>query len=163
MEITSTTNVISKLLQIESQFLKFTHSSTLVKPRNRNPPPFLTHCSTNPNANKNSTYERNSSNPDSKRVKFLNSTRVSLLSRGLIFDSGPDRELLGRARNRFAGGEEVHRRRGKEVVHVVQWPVSPELKRRLQQRDPLGKWRPTHPVQFRRGPCHGLQPGLVGL
>ncbi|GER26296.1 Rho-related BTB domain-containing protein 1 [Striga asiatica] len=89
-----------------------------------------------------STYERNSSNPDSKRVKFLNSTRDSLLSRRLIFDSDPENswdelEIGSPVVKRFIGEEE-------ERWCMWQWPVGPEPKfrldraRRLQQRGPLG-------------------------
>ncbi|KAL7091372.1 hypothetical protein ACP275_12G101500 [Erythranthe tilingii] len=130
MEITAAvhhipTNLTSKWPQTKPQFLNFTSSTALPKPTSKNIPLFLAHCSTKPNTNKETTeenYSGGASLPDS-RIQPEESTPAptptsippipsnSLLSRGLIFDLGPDNswdsvEIGSPVVKRYLGDEE---------------------------------------------------------
>ncbi|KAI3467315.1 hypothetical protein Pfo_023978 [Paulownia fortunei] len=130
MEVTAATNGLhrptnlttlnSNWPQIKPQFFNFTSSSTLLNPKHKRIALFLTHCSTKPNTNKETTDENylsveslpNSTiQPQATPTSSQALSSSSSFSRGLIFDLGPKNswdslEIGSPVVKRYLGDEE---------------------------------------------------------
>ncbi|PIN13286.1 hypothetical protein CDL12_14092 [Handroanthus impetiginosus] len=86
------TNLTTLTSKCHPQFLNFTSPTTFLNPTNKPIPLFLTHCSTKPSTNKQTTTNENPSsipNPVVQSKPTTLSSSSSSFSRGLIFDLGP--------------------------------------------------------------------------